>query len=359
MPEPLTTLHRCPRCKAVADPLDPMWRFSEVAGLVEHVHDGIRVPCREVPVFSAGDMQAAQERAEKAEEALALETDNCELAREQVVDFSRKLDELRGATTGDPTSVYAEVEQMRAREVELAEALREIRDDMGACDCGDYPTCTYCKCVAALKGFPRSHEVVPLGTQDALVELLAAHDADDGTAERGIRVHSATKSARALVEGVESDRHSDVHRCEDCGVPTSRPIGSYWLASDELWAQVVGDDTIVLCPSCFTGRAEAKDIHVSWRAVVDDVAASEPLPAARARCPADHIYWYDRPEANERWYVHVGCDGGKSRYVTPLDDCLPPEPGADQECGHCAQVRPLFAGEGVERTPTPSGDNPC
>jgi len=73
-------------------------------------------------------------------------------------------------------------------------------------------------------------------------------------------------------------------------VPTSRPIGSYWLASDELRAEVVGDDSIALCPSCFHGRAEAKDIHVSWRAVVEGVERTHtpgPLvPGAAARADA-------------------------------------------------------------------------
>jgi hypothetical protein len=62
-------------------------------------------------------------------------------------------------------------------------------------------------------------------------------------------------------------RHGDVHPCADCGVPTSEATGSYWLASDELWARVVGDDSIVLCPRHFHDRAEQRGILVSWRAI--------------------------------------------------------------------------------------------
>lgn len=59
--------------------------------------------------------------------------------------------------------------------------------------------------------------------------------------------------------------------------------------------------------------------------------------------PPDHIYWYDEPETNSRWYIHVGCDGGQSKYMVPLDDCLEPNL-PDEECGHCCYVRPLFKG---------------
>lgn len=61
-------------------------------------------------------------------------------------------------------------------------------------------------------------------------------------------------------------RHADVHACEDCGLPTSYAIGSYWLASDKLWKRVAGDDSIVLCPGCFCDRADAKDVSVFWQA---------------------------------------------------------------------------------------------
>lgn len=65
---------------------------------------------------------------------------------------------------------------------------------------------------------------------------------------------------------VVDHRHVDVHRCADCTLPTSAAIGSYWLASDELWERVVGDEAVVLCPFCFEARARALGISISWRA---------------------------------------------------------------------------------------------
>lgn len=64
--EPVATTWLCPRCDAVADLFnrDGSWRLSSSMSLVEHVHGGIRVSCREIPVFSEGDMQAAQEALE-------------------------------------------------------------------------------------------------------------------------------------------------------------------------------------------------------------------------------------------------------------------------------------------------------
>lgn len=61
--------------------------------------------------------------------------------------------------------------------------------------------------------------------------------------------------------------HADVHPCDDCGLPTPYATGSYWLASDELWDAVVGTPALVLCPPCFTERAENRGVTVSWRAV--------------------------------------------------------------------------------------------
>lgn len=64
--------------------------------------------------------------------------------------------------------------------------------------------------------------------------------------------------------------HADVHACDDCGLPASYATGSYWLAPDDLWAEVVGTPTTVLCPGCFVERAKSKGIDVSWRATSDD-----------------------------------------------------------------------------------------
>lgn len=80
--------------------------------------------------------------------------------------------------------------------------------------------------------------------------------------------HRAESTCRE--SGGHSTRHGDVSPCADCAMPTSETTGSYWLASDDLWGRVVGDDTIVLCPRCFHDRAEAEGIFVSWRAVEEE-----------------------------------------------------------------------------------------
>jgi hypothetical protein len=64
-------------------------------------------------------------------------------------------------------------------------------------------------------------------------------------------------------------QQADVSRCDDCGLPTPYATGSYWLAPDDLWRDVVGSPALTLCPACFTERAEDRGIHVSWRAVRD------------------------------------------------------------------------------------------
>lgn len=39
---------------------------------------------------------------------------------------------------------------------------------------------------------------------------------------------------------------------------------SYWRAPDEMWEHVMGSPHGVLCPSCFTERAEAKGLRIYW-----------------------------------------------------------------------------------------------
>lgn len=63
--------------------------------------------------------------------------------------------------------------------------------------------------------------------------------------------------------------HADVCPCHDCGLPTPYATGSYWLAPDDLWRDVVGPPSIALCPACFQERAEDRGITISWRAVRD------------------------------------------------------------------------------------------
>lgn len=53
--------------------------------------------------------------------------------------------------------------------------------------------------------------------------------------------------------------------CEDCTRPVAERVGSYWLADDELWAAVVGEE-LILCPRCFGLRAERAGVGICWQA---------------------------------------------------------------------------------------------
>jgi hypothetical protein len=58
--------------------------------------------------------------------------------------------------------------------------------------------------------------------------------------------------------------------CCRCGRPVARWIGSWWQAPDDLWMEVVGDETAVWCPRCFTERADELGIWTRWEAVRDE-----------------------------------------------------------------------------------------
>lgn len=71
--------------------------------------------------------------------------------------------------------------------------------------------------------------------------------------------------------------------CDDCGRPVAaRAFGletrttvagepelapvTYWFADNALWNTVVGGERGVLCPACFTRKAEQNGERVGWRA---------------------------------------------------------------------------------------------
>lgn len=66
--------------------------------------------------------------------------------------------------------------------------------------------------------------------------------------------------------------------CASCGRPVSSAIHTYWIAPDELWMQVNGQSSGVLCPRCFARQAEKSGITVAWLGLrmeeVDDVYRS-------------------------------------------------------------------------------------
>lgn len=65
--------------------------------------------------------------------------------------------------------------------------------------------------------------------------------------------------------------------CDCCGHPVaSRAFGlihedeelaprTYWFADNHVWNRVVGSEVGVLCPRCFTEKAEAMGVPVGWR----------------------------------------------------------------------------------------------
>lgn len=73
----------------------------------------------------------------------------------------------------------------------------------------------------------------------------------------------------------------DTHPCADCGEPYFERMGSYWLASYDLWAEVVGTDQIALCPSCFGSLAQFLGTTFHWEAVRDNPTEEVTMEAAR------------------------------------------------------------------------------
>lgn len=62
--------------------------------------------------------------------------------------------------------------------------------------------------------------------------------------------------------------------CDECGRPVGATTGSWWSAPDDLWHEVVGtpadDHSGVLCPPCFTLKAERVGVLVRWEAVQEN-----------------------------------------------------------------------------------------
>lgn len=175
MPEPLTTLGRCSKCGAV----DLYASFPSCHGsrsATNHVLE----PTDRVPVFSEGDMQAVQERADRFEM-------EANMANEHAAVVAEALRE-----TLDRASNYIKAVAAGAGQ-EAAERLTEAMD-LG---------------MTALPGSPRSHELVPLGTQEALVALVDAEEANeagmtpDQTRAWSQHLRVCVRQGRALVEGVE------------------------------------------------------------------------------------------------------------------------------------------------------------
>lgn len=78
----------------------------------------------------------------------------------------------------------------------------------------------------------------------------------------GYRKHA---DAALAALGIVDD---DTTPCIECGETYFERIGSYWLADDELWAEVMGDGCdCVVCPRCFARKAAEQGIPVLWQPV--------------------------------------------------------------------------------------------
>jgi hypothetical protein len=59
-------------------------------------------------------------------------------------------------------------------------------------------------------------------------------------------------------------RRYDGEICDDCKNPVAKNMGSWWEASDEHWAKVVGRNDVILCPLCFFKRSSYFDVPMHW-----------------------------------------------------------------------------------------------
>lgn len=91
--------------------------------------------------------------------------------------------------------------------------------------------------------------------------------------ERASNLPAAASGTRSQPEangtaGPLQSSQDDTTPCNDCGEHYYERMGSYWLADDELWADVRGDGCeCVICPRCFATNARKQGILIHWEAV--------------------------------------------------------------------------------------------
>jgi hypothetical protein len=76
--------------------------------------------------------------------------------------------------------------------------------------------------------------------------------------------------------------------CFECGTRVGRHTGSYWLADDSLWLEVMGSPDGVVCPRCFTERAEALGMLIEWRPRVANADRRRAKPCYRWGVASHH-----------------------------------------------------------------------
>lgn len=121
----------------------------------------------------------------------------------------------------------------------------------------------------------------------------------------------------------------DTQPCHDCGQTYYEHMGGYWLAPDDLWAEVVNTTTVVLCPPCFGRRAKAAGIAFRWQAVRE---AEEPMPDGRS--------------ATETCWCCLG-------YGTSCDECEEPTCAAAVTCRVCEGTKVQSAGSSMAENGEP------
>jgi hypothetical protein len=211
MPEPLTTpreltIFVCPECGAWEGGPGSRSGRKEWALWCDGACTHERVEMVSTLVFSEGDMQAVQEMAEKAEAARDQARADLVTARRRRSDAMDALEALpEGARewTLDYDAGRAE-ERKNGRAAVVAEALRDLlATHQGS---SNEAARARRKAQAALEGVDRSHELVPLGTQEALVmlsEAVARWSPRCANLHGAAAVDAALKAAESLVEGVE------------------------------------------------------------------------------------------------------------------------------------------------------------
>lgn len=114
------------------------------------------------------------------------------------------------------------------------------------------------------------------GGMPAIRRVLAQYRSTDGRVseaeitEAWIEYEALRGVARAIAAS------ADVPACNDCGLPTNYAIGSYWLAPDDLWVTVVGDDTHVVGDVLERQLELRRDLLGSHHAIVGGQDVDDP-----------------------------------------------------------------------------------
>lgn len=159
-------------------------------------------------------------------------------------------------------------------------------------------TCQFCDCRAALETLVRERDEMAQALQrldDLWYPMLASRcisEKADGHVESHKRWADFCHDWRKLVESQGLTTRGtyagptrteemppglaevlrdptisyDGEICRDCRQPVVDHSGSFWSAPDDLWDEVWGAESGILCQPCFVARARSMGIHVAWLA---------------------------------------------------------------------------------------------